>query len=298
MVMPCAYIWCQVVPPGVYEVEWRLKPLDRGDIRDLMFCGHVTSRPEFEFSWSKAEQREHWGKNEFVALNVGTITVSDKPRHCSLTWKTVEGPPKEDSGSMTLGLGPVESVTLRNVTHQNRKISPADTVDTADTGIEASTVDVSIGDAVSFQFMEATLTGTITRARGRRAVAACDKNFPLPAVNLSQGHEFALDKSSFTVLKKAVKSSIDANEQRKIDHRAIFCMLTGDGAKMNLVQLIRVMPADAGESELSSLPPLARFDNPPEDARSYSSVCMNDKNGTGHARSMLNSVILCCCPLY
>ena len=63
--------------------------------------------------------------------------------------------------------------------------------------------------------MEATLTGTITRARGRRAVAAIDKNFQLESINLSQGHEFVLDKHNFTVEKKALESTIDAKEQSK-----------------------------------------------------------------------------------
>ena len=281
---------CQAVPPGVYDVEWRLKPLEgERDIRDVKFSGFVGSNLEFEFMWTTTEQKKHWGKKDYTTLSVGTITVCDRYRSCLLKWSTVgDG----INGSMTRGVGPVASITIRNITRLKKAGSATDI--SAETPAE----DIATGDFVSFKESGFTLKGIVTRTRGALVIVELTEGIDTAGFDKRwlKGGEVVMSKHQCTVLTKAATDTSTSTviTKAETDDRSVLCMVRTGGNKLLLTQLIQVLPqapSDGSESGLTSeLPDLSRIDNLPEDTRSYSSVWNGDAIGTGWARSMLNSV--------
>ena len=99
----------QVVPPGVYDVEWRVKPIkggvvDDASIRTISFDAKVGSRgaeQQHVYEWSTEAQMANPWESGWSTLRVGTFQVLDRPRAVTLGWNTV-GP--KEHGPMTSGL--------------------------------------------------------------------------------------------------------------------------------------------------------------------------------------------------
>ena len=111
----------QILPPGKYEVAWRVKPIKDGvpadySIRKIIFSARVgrkATTQQHVFEWSTEEQVARPWQAGWSTLYTGQVTVVDKPRTVCLTWYTVPAIPH---GPMTSGIDSVDSIMVRNVT--------------------------------------------------------------------------------------------------------------------------------------------------------------------------------------
>jgi len=111
----------QLLPPGKYDVAWRVKPIRGGvpsdnSIRTIMFeakVGNNKVAAMHQYEWSTEQQMARPWQAGWSTLYTGQLTVVDKPRPVLLSWYTL---PPGEHGPMTSGIDSVDSIMIRNVT--------------------------------------------------------------------------------------------------------------------------------------------------------------------------------------